>query len=144
MNTYDAKICDQVQNQFDLCELGLRQLEADERKLLERHFESCKPCQKWLADWELIKLNTRELTQLEVPDSVLAGVMKGLEPGRLALPTLPKSDLLLGGAGLCVLFLTSIFYAAEGAEGAISWGLSFLLLLVAHYLLNLQKPGVAV
>jgi hypothetical protein len=146
MNAQDAKICDEFQNQFDLCELGLRHFGQDERKQLERHFEKCDRCQRWLSDWELIKLSTRELTQLEVPDTVLAGIMTKLEPAP-ALAKLPmsvNSDVLFGGAGLCVLLLASIFYASEGTEGAVSWCLSFVILLCAHYFFNSRKTGVAV
>jgi hypothetical protein len=144
MNTYDAKICDEFQNQFDLCELGLKQLSPDERKPLERHIEDCKACQKWLSDWELIKLSTHQLSQLEVPDTVLSGIMTKLEPARSELSMPVKSDFLLGAAGLGVLLVSSVCYAAEGTDGVMSWCLSFVVLLFAHYLLNSRKMGVAV
>src|SRR5450432_1146706 len=74
------QFCNDAQEQFDIHELGLGPLDANAKKQMERHFEDCEPCQKWLADWELIKLDTRELIQLEVPSTVLSSIMANIEP----------------------------------------------------------------
>lgn len=144
MKTHDANICEEYQNQFDLSELGLRHLVQDERQNLERHFEDCDHCRKWLSDWELIKLSTRDLSQLEVPSTVMAGIMSKLAvpPERVLVPAV--SEVVIGGAGFGVLLLASAYYSAENPDGLAAWCVSFCLLICAHYFFSFTSRRVQV
>jgi hypothetical protein len=123
--------CNKIQEQFDLCELGLEQFDHTARKHMELHIESCSHCKQWLSEWELIKLETQQLPQLEVPDLVLANIMSKIEPPPQVVPKFAKTDLLLAAAGLAMLLFSSMHYAADGLEGGMTWCLCFLILLAA-------------
>jgi predicted anti-sigma-YlaC factor YlaD len=120
--------CNKIQEQFDLRELGLEQFDLPARKLMESHIESCSHCKEWLSQWELIKFETQQLPQLEVPGSVLANVMSKIDQAPQAVPKFAITDLLLAVAGLAMLLFSSTHYAADGLEGCIAWCLCFLLL----------------
>jgi hypothetical protein len=123
--------CNKIQEQFDRCELGLEQFDVTARKQMESHIESCGHCKQWLSQWELIKFQTQQLPQLEVPGSVLANIMAKTAPAPHTVPQFAISDLLLAAAGLAMLLFSSMHYAADGLEGGMAWCLCFLILLGA-------------
>lgn len=84
----DNQMCNDAQEQFDIHELGLAPLDPIARRQMEQHFESCEPCRTWLSNWELIKLDTRELSQLEVPLTVLSSIMSEINAAASPVSTL--------------------------------------------------------
>jgi hypothetical protein len=120
--------CKKIQEQFDLRELGLEQFDVTARKQMESHIESCSHCKDWLSQWELIKFETQQLPQLEVPGSVLANIMAKIDPAPQMVPKFAMTDWLLAGAGLAMLLFSSMHYAADGLEGGMAWCLCFLVL----------------
>jgi hypothetical protein len=130
--------CDEIQNQFDLCELGLGQFDLSARKQMESHIGSCDQCKKWLSDWELIKLETQQLPQLEAPTSIVANVMSKIETTPKPVPTFAVSDLLLTVAGLALLIFSSRHYGADGIEGSMAWCLCFLILFAVSQIFKVK------
>ena len=143
----DTHLCSQLQEQFDYYELGLGPLLPETKNQMEKHFESCDHCQKWLSEWELIKLDTRLLDQLEVPSTVLANIMSQIEPAQVAVPltvtspTLFKSDLLIALVALGSLLFAWLRYASEGFEGTAAWCFSFIVLFAVHYMFQTLSQG---
>ena len=135
--------CDQAQEQFDVHELGLGPLDPAARKQMELHFDDCQPCRKWLSDWELIKLDTHELVQLEVPSTVLSSIMAKIEPAPsevasfediIAMVPILRSDALIAVIAFAALLLAGFHYASEGFEGTAAWCAGFIVLFLANHL----------
>lgn len=165
-----SQSCVDAQERFDTHELGLAPLGTEEKRQMEQHFKTCEPCQKWLSQWELIKLEAHGLELLEVPSSVMASIMTKIDeapglvpqmqdslaiaPAAAAVGTLSQvtnlsakaqtfqSDLLVACSALALLIAASLHYASESLEGTASWCFSFAVLFAIQYFLrgNAQEP----
>ncbi|HEY9682830.1 MAG TPA: hypothetical protein V6C86_14740 [Oculatellaceae cyanobacterium] len=158
--------CSDAQERFDTHELGLAPIGTEEKRQMEQHFKTCEPCQKWLSQWELIKLEAHGLEQLEVPSSVLASIMTKIDEAPVLIPqvqdslavtpaaiavgahtpspvtNLPakaqtfQSDLLVACSALALLIAASLHYASESLEGTASWCFSFAVLFAIQHFLR--------
>jgi hypothetical protein len=150
--TSSIQSCSDAQERFDIHELGLAPLETEAKRQMEQHFKTCEPCQKWLSQWELVKLEAHSLEQLEVPAMILPSIMSKIEAAPPLVPhvqsatisttsstsqtPLFQSDLLVAAAAFVLLLAASLQYASESFEGTASWCFSFAVLFAVQYFLK--------
>ncbi len=139
MHTHRPTQCHEMRNRFDLSDLRLTEMNEEEKARIENHFQTCKHCQSWMSEWELIKFEVRELPELAVPDSVLANVMAQVNA---AVERSFFEEFGLALSAFAFLLVALSMFAGEAPDGMLSWCVSFIILLAMHQFAKTRSAPV--
>ncbi len=134
-------LCSVMRTNFDRYDVDSKELTQEETAGMQKHFESCAPCQSWLAKWEMLRVCTKQMEELPVPAGLTDRIIASIEKERSSVSIVREFAFAFGCFAIFIA-LTMVFGQGTGQE-LLTWCSCFVLLISAQRLCSSLQLGEA-